>query len=161
VSKNIENYKFGAHLHFNNLALSNENGEIDFYSVDKKKYNNVGSSSMYPINFRRRPRTDSDGNRDSVQNLVRVNASRFDSLQIPTPDLLAMDTEGSEIKVLKGFGPSIKQVKLIILETSFWNNFQNHSDVSTFPKINQYLKKMAFNLSHQTMKEIYIFQSDR
>lgn len=142
--KNIEKYKNSNRLHFYNLALSNENGEINFYSVDKTKYENVGSSSMYPINFRSRPRTDPDKNRDSVQNLVRVNAYRFDSLEIPVPDLLAIDAEGSEIKVLLGFGPLIKKVKFIILETSFWNNYQNHKDVSTFPKIKRYLEKNGF-----------------
>ena len=87
---------------------------------------------------------DLDKNRDSVQKRVRVNARRFDSLSSPTPDLVAMDTEGSEIKILKGFGQSIKEVKFIILETSFWNNFHNHIDVSTFPKINRYLKNNGF-----------------
>ena len=107
-------------------------------------YENVGSSSLYPINFRRRPSSDPDKNRESVQKLVRVNARRFDSLDIPSPDLLAMDTEGSELKILVGFGQSIRQVKFIILETSFWNNYQNHSDVSTFPRINKYLKENGF-----------------
>ena len=142
--ENILNYEFNSHLYFNQLALSNENGLIDFYSIDKTKYENVGSSGMYQINFRRRPRLDPDKNRDSVQNRVRVNASRFDSLKIPTPDLLAMDVERSEIKVLKGFGVLIKQVQFIVLETSFWNNFQNHRDVSTFPKISRYLEKNNF-----------------
>jgi FkbM family methyltransferase len=161
--QNIENSKQQTHLHFYELALSNQNGEIDFFSVDIEKYDNIGSSSMYPISFRGRPRSDPDKNRDSVQKTVRVNASRFDSLEIPTPDLIAMDTEGSELKILMGFGPSIKQVKFIILETSFWNNFQNHKDVSTFPEIHRLLERYGFQFlaSNQDKKNEFPKRSIR
>lgn len=127
---------------FFNIALSDESGLVDFYSVDPNVYSNRGSSSLHEINFGSRPIRDPDRNRATVQKKVRVQVSRFDDLGLAVPDLIAMDVEGAELKVLLGFGDQLRDVKAVLAETSFWNNF--HGPDSTFPKVHFLLAKMDF-----------------
>lgn len=128
---------------FFNIALSDESGLVDFYSVDPNVYSNRGSSSLHEINFGSRPLNDPDRNRATVQKKVSVQASRFDDLGLPAPDLIAMDVEGAELKALLGFGGQLRDVKAVLAESSFWNNF--HGPDSTFPKVHSLLAKMGFS----------------
>jgi FkbM family methyltransferase len=129
-------------VQFFELALSNVSGTVDFYSVDPKLYANRGSSGLREISFDGRPPGDPDRNRDSVQKKVRVGASRFDELGLPAPDLVAMDAEGSELQVLEGFGDQLRDVRAVVAESSFWNNF--HGPDSTFPKLHRLLSSNGF-----------------
>jgi len=140
--ENIAKCPESLNLQLFEVALSEQSGVIDFYSIDPKLYSNRGSSGMYQINFRKRNRRDLDRNRDSVQRKVIVQASRFEDLELPTPDLIAIDVEGAELSVFKGFGGKLVDVKVIIAETSFWNNYIGGG--STFPEINQFLSEMGF-----------------
>ena len=129
-------------VQFFELALSNVSGTVDFFSVDSELYTNRGSSSLHEISFNGRPPNDPDRNRDSVQKKVRVGASRFDELALPAPDLIAMDVEGSEIQVLEGFGDKLRDVRAVVAESSFWNNYKGPG--STFPKLHRLLSSKGF-----------------
>jgi len=133
---------------FFELALSNISGPADFYSVDPHLYSNRGSSGLYEINFGDRPRNDPDRNRKSVQKKVTVDASRFDELALPTPDLVAMDVEGAELQVLDGFGDKLKDVRAVLAESSFWNNWKGPG--STFPELHRLLSSMGFRFVAST-----------
>lgn len=82
-------------------------------------YPNVESPSRYEISFSRRPAGDPDKNRAPVQRKTTVRAERYDELDLDIPTLIAMDTEGSKLCVLPGFGGSLREVRVAIFETSF------------------------------------------
>jgi len=52
-----------------------------------------------------------------------------------------MDVQGAELEVLEGFGEMLKNVKIIILETSF---SENYIGGSTFPEIHNFFEKIIF-----------------
>jgi FkbM family methyltransferase len=120
-----------------NIALGNENKEVDFLSVDKEKYNNLGVGSLFEINFHNREKSDPDFNRESVQKKVQVELKKYSSLKLETPDLIAMDVQGAELDVLKGFENLLKKVKFIISESSI---SENYIGGSTFLEMHKYLK---------------------
>jgi FkbM family methyltransferase len=63
---------------------------------------------------------------------VNVERKRFDSLDIDikSPCLLKIDTEGSEIFVLKGFGSKLKEIDVIQLEVNFQENQKGQTKIS-------------------------------
>lgn len=141
-AENIAAQSRQLNVQFFELALSNVSGTVDFYSVDPELYTNRGSSGLHEISFHGRPPTDPDRNRDSVQEKVRVAASRFDELGLPAPDLIAMDVEGSELQVLEGFGDQLQDVRAVVAESSFWNNFKG--PCPTFPELHSFLSSNGF-----------------
>ena len=125
-----------------NIALSDFSGEVDFFSIDPSLYGNRGASALYQISFDGRPLNDPDRGRASVQRRTSVEAFRFDELRLPTPDLIAMDAEGSELSILRGFGDKLKEVKVVITESSFWNYHKGGG--STFVEIDRLLSQSGF-----------------
>ena len=123
------------------LALCDENREIDFHAVDPAKMNNTGASSMFPINFSNRGASDPDRGRAPVQRVIKVQGARYDSLNLPAPDLIAMDVQGAELLVLKGFGPMLGSVKAIVLETMLSENYVGGS---RFSEVDGYLARNGF-----------------
>lgn len=137
IFKNLKNHNNKSNFEVINVALGNENKEVEFLSVDTEKYDNLGVGSLFKINFRNRKKSDPDFNRESVQKKVKVELKKYSSLELETPDLIAMDVQGAELEVLKGFENLLKKVKFIILETSISENYIGGSN---FLKIHKYLK---------------------
>jgi FkbM family methyltransferase len=141
--KNIQS-KLGSHIvNLHEVALADQSGEMNFFSVDPNLYENRGASSLYLINFNNRKMSDPDNKRGCVQKKIKVKVSRFDELDLPTPNLIAMDVQGSELNVLKGFGNKLSDVSAIVLETSFSENYIGGSN---FYSIHKYLTKYGFLL---------------
>lgn len=122
-------------------ALSNSSGMVEFGVVDPAIYPNPGSSSMFEIDFSNRRKSDPDFMRPTIQSYVAVKASRWDSLNLKTPELLAMDCEGSELKVLQGFGTSLIDLKYIVLEL---NQTPLGKGACTFKEVDQFLSSNKF-----------------
>lgn len=137
INKNLKNHDYKSNYEVFNIALGNENKEVDFLSVDKEKYNNLGVGSLFEINFHNREKSDPDFNRESVQKKVQVELKKYSSLKLETPDLIAMDVQGAELDVLKGFENLLKKVKFIISESSI---SENYIGGSTFLEMHKYLK---------------------
>lgn len=97
---------------------------------------------MYLINFRNRRLGDPDRNRSKIQTLRTIKASRFDDLDLPVPNVIAMDVQGAELAVLQGFGTKLQDVSAIILETSFTENYIGGSK---FKDIDLFLTKRGIN----------------
>ena len=74
---------------------------------------------------------------------IKIQRKRFDSLNIEMirPCLLKIDTEGSEIYVLRGFGDKLKEVDVIQLEVSFEENFKCQSKLS---ELIEHLERFGF-----------------
>ena len=122
-------------------ALTNFNGEITFLAIDPIKYENVGASSLFEIDFSNREKSDNDRGRSSVQVPITAPTARWDSLDLPAPDLLAMDCEGSELLALKGFGRELHKVQYIILEVS---TVALGRGACTYSEVDSFLRENGF-----------------
>lgn len=121
-------------------ALSDLGGTVKFLPIDTKKTvtehenGNPGASSFFkasPLYPREK----------YVQNEVMVEAVRFDSLDIPAPDLLWLDAQGAELQILKGFGEKLKDVKVIKLEVLFK---EQYIGAPLFDEIEEWLTAQGF-----------------
>jgi FkbM family methyltransferase len=127
-------------------AVSLESGFVKFYPFDLNKYNNMGASSMYKIDFTKRNKWDPDYNRPNPQREIIVPSTRLDyfikNAKINNIDLLCIDLQGYELNALKSLGDEIKNVKYIITETCINSTYENGS---TFDELSNYLKKFNIN----------------
>lgn len=130
------------------LALSDENGLVDFWTVDAQDYDNTGLGSFYEVNFDNRPSDDVDAGRDPIQRRTTVTAARFDSLEIPTPDLLVMDVQGAETRVLQGFGSRLRDCRYVICEAERVPSYQGGN---SFRDLHRYLASQGFRLTASTI----------
>jgi FkbM family methyltransferase len=93
-------------------AVCEKDGKISFMSFDLNKYDNMGASSIYEIDFTsNRPVYDPDYGRKDVQKTVEVDACRLDTLcneqkeikrEDVIPDAIFMDVQEAELDVLNG-----------------------------------------------------------
>ena len=74
---------------------------------------------------------------------INVDRKRFDGLKIniEKPCLLKIDTEGSEMFVLKGFGDELFKIDILQIEVNFGKNFEGQPKVS---ELISYLEKFGF-----------------
>tara|TARA_X000000950_G_scaffold289530_1_gene414877 strand:+ start:9352 stop:10068 length:717 start_codon:yes stop_codon:yes gene_type:complete len=138
IEKNLQNSSLDSEHHIFNLALSDEQKIGKFKAVNKEKYENHGIGSFFDINFDNRDSSDVDFQRESVQKEIDIEIQRYDKLNLKTPDLIAMDVQGAELKVLKGFGKDISNTYAIILETCISENYIGGSKLL---EIYNFLKK--------------------
>ena len=136
-----------AGIDFFEIALAEHDGEVQFYSVDPDLYGNRGASSLYKISFADRPKADPDFGRGEVQRQVTVLANRFDSLNLPVPEFLAIDVQGAELQVLRGFGPLLSDVRAVAVETSFTPSYIGAAD---FDQLHRFMTAAGFALVHNT-----------
>tara|TARA_B100001250_G_scaffold413578_1_gene448170 strand:- start:3314 stop:4057 length:744 start_codon:yes stop_codon:yes gene_type:complete len=137
IEKNISKYKKDMNLNLFNIALGSEDKTVTFHAVDEKKYDNDGVGSLYVLNFEDREESDPDYKIGYIQKEINVEQKKYTSLDLDTPDLIAMDVESAELEVLKGLGEQLDSVKIIILETSI---HKYHFGGSNFIEIHNYIK---------------------
>ena len=143
IRDNLKKSKESTKKEFFNIALAEESRTVTFKSVDRSKYENLGVGSLYEINFDNREPTDADYKKESIQKDIEVEMKRYIDLDIDIPDLIAMDVQGAELSVLKGFEEKLKEVYAVILETSISENYKGGS---TFLNIYRYMKSKNFKL---------------
>ncbi len=135
-------------------AVFNEDTNIAFPPFLRERYDNIGSSSLFEIDFvsSRTPADDDYGKKD-VQGMIEVKAIRLDSYIKETnqvPDLICMDIQEAELLALQGLGEWIKRVKFIILEGSMKNTYKGGC---TFSDVHQYL--LAHNFRFVKSKTVH------
>jgi len=122
-------------------AVTDCDGTITFRPFIKEKYNNIGASSLFEIDFiSTRDKSDPDYGITDIQKCITVNCIRLDTfidnISIITPDLLCMDVQESELLVLLGLGNKIQYISYIVTEASSVNTYKNGC---TFNDIHTYL----------------------
>ena len=137
INNNLKNLNYKSNFEVFNIALGNDNKEIDFLSVDTEKYDNSGVGSIFEINFHNREKSDPDLNREQVQKGIKIDMKKYSSLKLKTPDLIAMDVQGAEVEVLKGLEHQLSNTKFIVLETSI---SENYIGGATFLEVHRLLK---------------------
>ena len=128
----------------NEVAVSEVDGSIDFYSFDLSKYNNMGASSIYEIDFTTRPKNDPDFGKTNVQNKISVPSIKIDTFCNTNniiPDMICMDVQECELSVLKSAINILPKVKYIIFEAS---NIPTYKNGCTFDDINTFLIQNNF-----------------
>lgn len=135
---------------FLRFALTDFDGTTSFFEVPR---GNFGASSLLRVDDKH-PRA-----RDWKQHEVKVEAKKYTSLGIPTPDLIWMDVQGNEIATLKGFGDELKRVKAIHTEVQHSHQYQ---DTYSIDELDEVLKD--FVLVHEEFTGsnlITRYESDR
>jgi len=103
-------------------------------------------SSLYEPNMEELSKHLEDPSRFSVVNTIEVEVKRMDSI-LPsdlTIDLLKIDTQGSELDVLKGAGDLLNNTSYIECEVEF---VPLYKDQPLFQDIEDYLKSYNFKLA--------------
>lgn len=127
---------------FNQLAVSDTDGPVDFHPVDvaASVQKDIGFSSMYHVNPRFTAR------RGAIrQGHIRVQATTLDSYFAgkDKPAVLWIDVEGAELKVLHGAEAVLPAVRLIHVEVSFR---PMHLGKPLFWEIDRFLRDHGFEL---------------
>lgn len=126
-------------------AVSSENGYVEFYAIDMEKYNNIGASSLLPLDFSKLPEDNIDYKRENPQKKIKVEGVRLDTFikqeKINKVDLLCMDLQGYELEALKSLGEELVKIKYIILECALKSTYVNGCN---FQEINFYLNSLGF-----------------
>lgn len=130
------------------LALSDQNGSVDFWACDTSMYPNPGIGSLFLVNFNNRQSHDVDAGRDVVQKRVQVQGARFDSLGLPAPDLLLLDVQGAETQVLAGFGDLLQECKFIACEAE---RVPSYTGGNSFRDLHRFMRRKGFKLIATTI----------
>lgn len=141
--KNLSNINYPIKLV--EKAAHNENTIVKFRPFIPSKYDNIGASSLFEIDFiTNRQTSDADYGRKDVQDIIQVEAIRLDNYISETgqePDLICMDIQEAELIALKGLGEKIKNVKFIVFEASITNTYDGGC---TFMDIHNFLTSNNF-----------------
>ena len=118
-----------ANIFLINKAVSEFDGDVEFYPFDPSKYNNIGASSMLKIDFLLRNKDDPDYGKSNPQKEISVSGTRIDSFMlennIQNIDLLCIDLQGYELNAIKSIGDKLRTVKYIITECSIHSTYSN------------------------------------
>ena len=128
-------------------AVSETDGKVSFYPFDLNKYNNMGASSLFKIDFSRRRKGDPDYNKPNPQKHILVDGIRLDTYlaendHIPGIDLICMDLQGYELNALKSLGNHLHRVKYIITECSIESNYDGGAN---FSELQEFLLDYGFS----------------
>ncbi len=109
-------------------AVSDIVGELDFHLLDTQ---DKGSSSL--LVHKTIPHT-----------TVKVPVTTLDAELDFTPDILWLDTQGSELNIFKGAADKLKDVSLIYTEVYFRTSYENQP---TYKEIKKYLNSKNFKVA--------------
>lgn len=129
-------------------ALSDVDGELIFWQVDTAIYDNPGTGSLYEVNFENRKVDDVDAGRGPIQRKITVPSARFDSLGKSAPELIVMDVQGAEVRVLKGFGTLLNSCKFVICEAE---RVPSYKGGNAFSELHSFMKRNGFVLRASTI----------
>tara|TARA_Y200000002_G_scaffold95356_1_gene76985 strand:+ start:426 stop:1133 length:708 start_codon:yes stop_codon:yes gene_type:complete len=128
-----------------NFGISDENGKIEFYKnleTSSSTINKLNTKSKY---YKKKYFLLNIFNSKEVTKKIEINVLRLDEFihlnKIDKIDLIKIDTEGYEFKVIKSLKKKIKNVKIIHLEHHFDDMIVKNYKLTD---IHNYLKKNGF-----------------
>ena len=128
-----------------NFGISDKNGKIEFYKnleTSSSTINKLNTKSKY---YKKKYFLLNIFNSKEVIKKIEINVLRLDefihSNKIDKIDLIKIDTEGYEFKVIKSLKKKIKNVKIIHLEHHFDDMIVKNYKLTD---IHNYLKKNGF-----------------
>jgi len=133
-------------------AVTEVDGSVEFLPFDTEKYNNIGASSLFEIDWTtNRDKGSPDYDRGVVQKRIKVPSLRLDTfckeIQL-IPELICLDCQGAELIVLKSLGATLSKVKYIISECSTVSTYKGGC---SFDELYGYLKTFGFNCEFSRM----------
>lgn len=132
----------------NNVGLSNETGKITI---------NLGKHSTSSTAFKIEARKFHDNYyTDEVECETITGKDYMASNEIDAIDLLKIDTEGMDLRVIKGFGDQLKNVKVIQFEYGIFN-ISSHDLLADFFS---YLTKRGFVIGKIFPRHVDFFKYD-
>ena len=147
-------------LFLNNIAVTNRSSSNANMYITQNK----GSSSLL------KPTKDAnefwEGNPLSTQKEVKVETTTIDSYcqkhSIETIDILKIDVQGNELKVLQGADQMLKdrRVKLIFTEISIAPNYKGQSEIDEIIKFLRENKYKIFNFFKMKHKQGKLIECD-
>lgn len=146
-----KNYKDKDNIVLVEKAVSQKDDFITFRPFNLNKYNNMGASSMFEIDFSTRNHNDTDYGKVDIQDIIKVPSIRIDTFckeNNLVPDVIFMDVQESELEVLKSASSYLKKIKYIVTEASTKSTYKGGCDIVD---INDFLVSEGFELiSHPT-----------
>jgi len=130
-------------------GLGSQNGTLKFY-VPKIGPNyyleeaslNIDSFNKSWIKQKYQQREMESGHQLSFD-IINVNITRLDTIQIPDPDIIKIDVEGAELDVLKGAELILKNCNpVLLIENSDWHN------------VTEYLKHLKYDCYRLDPEEV-------
>lgn len=122
------------------FAAWDETGMIPFQHVVQSNgaSRNIGASSCFKV-------LPDGADRTQIQQEISVPAIRMDewidAVGIEEIDLLCMDTQGATLRILKGFGDKLYNVKTVITEVYYQPSYAGEA---LYSEIADYLEKYGF-----------------
>lgn len=147
-------------LFFNNVAVENRSSsKANMYITQNKGSSSLLQPTKYANEFW-------EGNPLSTQKEVKVETTTIDSYcqkhNIETIDILKIDVQGSELKVLQGAERMLKErrVKLIFTEISIAPNYKGQSEIDEIIKFLRENKYKIFNFFKMKHKQGKLIECD-
>ena len=145
ICDSVANTFENKNIHLIQKAVSLVDGPVSFYSFDITKYDNMGASSMFKIDFNNRDKDDPDYNLPSPQKEIVVEGTRLDTFmsdnRVDRVDMLCVDLQGYELAAIQSLGDRLQCVKYIIVECSIQSTYDGGT---TFVELEEYLKNAGF-----------------
>jgi len=155
--KNAKIYAFEPRLETNNISI-NENVKVFNYAVsdideDKKSFYIVegwegASSLLMPKKEKGVPWTLEKKVRKIEVDVVTINKFAKQN-NIQNIDLVWMDVQGNELRVLKGMTDYLSKVKMIQTEAGVKEYYENHT---LFYEIKDFLSNYGFEIIYNTLE---------
>lgn len=132
--KKITNKGFGK-FNIHNFALGHKTGKMKL-NITKNEF---VSSFLLP-NFKN-VNEYPNSNRFKIKKKANIKVKKLDDLKLKIADFVKIDTQGYNLRVLKGSNSTIKKVLGIDIETEFFHMYKNQH---LFEDTKKYLEKKNF-----------------
>ena len=117
--KLVQNFSDDKSIKINNLGVADTKGKLNFYTYKSNKINSIVSVDKNS-KFSKSRILASKSNEKEFENIVKIDVTDIDSYceenNISEIDLIKIDTQGSESKILLGMEKILSQEKVSIIE---------------------------------------------
>lgn len=149
---NLKNYN---NITLTEKAISNYDGEVAFYAIDKEKTittwvdGNQGASSLLKASGKYE--VEKYAQKEIYVDAITLKTFMLEN-NIDDIDLLWMDIQGGELNALKGLYDKIKKVKIMHIEVEFFEIYENQP---LFKEILSFLDESGFKFLGFTQNGYY------